>query len=60
MKVWEINRARYPGKIDEGSLARIETTKLEAESQVDMAAQAVKLAIMDAAFAETFAPTAGR
>jgi cobalt-zinc-cadmium efflux system outer membrane protein len=46
----ERNRARYPGKIDEGSFARIETAKLEAESQVDLAEQAIRAARVGLAY----------
>jgi cobalt-zinc-cadmium efflux system outer membrane protein len=46
----KVNKARFPGKIDEGSLARIETAKLSADSQVDVAEQAVRAARVSLAY----------
>ncbi|MGZ3423525.1 MAG: TolC family protein [Polyangiales bacterium] len=43
-KTLEVNKARFPGKIDEGALARIETAKLESDRQVDLAQSNVKIA----------------
>jgi cobalt-zinc-cadmium efflux system outer membrane protein len=43
-KTLDINKARFPGKIDEGALARIETAKLEADRQLDLATSNVKIA----------------
>lgn len=46
----EVNRARFPGKIDEGTLARIETEKLETDRQVATAKSALKLTKVGLAF----------
>lgn len=46
----EFNRARFPGKIDEGALARIETAKLETDRQVATATSAVRLTKVGLAF----------
>lgn len=49
-KVLDFNKARFPGKIDEGALARIETAKLESDRQLDLAASGVKLARVSLAY----------
>ena len=40
-KLLELNRARYPGSIDEGQLARVEREKLEQDNAVDLVEQDV-------------------
>ena len=46
----DFNKARSPGKIDEGMLARIETQKLESDRAVENAQLAVKQARVSLAF----------
>ncbi|GAC1352791.1 MAG: TolC family protein [Polyangiales bacterium] len=49
-RTYEINKSRYPGKINEGDFARIETSKLEADQQVELAIQASRAARVNLAF----------
>lgn len=46
----QFNEARFPGKIDEGALARIQTAKLETDRQVATAASALELTKVGLAF----------
>jgi outer membrane protein, heavy metal efflux system len=49
-KSLDLNRARYPKVIDEGTLARFETAKLEADRQVDKAMLTVRTAQLGLAY----------
>jgi cobalt-zinc-cadmium efflux system outer membrane protein len=46
----ELNKLRYPQVIDEGALARIETQKLEADQQVEVAEQNIRIMRVNLAF----------
>ncbi len=49
-RILDANRARFPGKIDEGALARIETAKIAADRQLELAVAGAKIARVGLAF----------
>jgi len=49
-KSLELNRLRFPKVIDEGTLARVETTKLQADQAIDQARDDLRAARLDLAF----------